>query len=306
MSITIITAAALCGAPAASAGPPDFAVKSGRQVFRLADARGKYVALHFLLPSECPYCERHVQEAACRGPELAGVMQVFLKPDGDNEVQAWGRKLASNNVGVTIYADVEAKIAASFNVPDGYEFHGRKVRYPATVLLGPDGMEVFRYVGKDNTDWLTFDHLSEKVSAHSRSRGTAEFNLTDGGLALAGYDPVAYFEIHKAEAGRAELASRYRGAIYRFSTPERRASFAANPDMYLPSYGGWCATAMADGRKVEIDPTNFKITNERLFLFYKGWLGNALNDWNKSEPKLTAQADAHWTKLLAANNKGGK
>ena len=58
---------------------------------------------------------------------------------------------------------------------------------------------------------------------------------------------------------------------------------------------------MADSRKVEIDPANFKVTNGRLFLFYKGWLGNALNDWNKDEKNLTIRADEQWRKIVSTD-----
>lgn len=121
-------------------------------------------------------------------------------------------------------------------------------------------------------------------------------------MAIKGFDPVAYVESNKAQAGKSELSSQYRGVAYRFATAESRQRFAENPEKYIPAYGGWCATAMAEGRKVEIDPTNFKVTNGRLFLFYKGWLGNALNDWNKDEKNLTDRADEQWRKIATGDS----
>lgn len=287
----------LTATPFAAAGPSDFTVSSGDATFRLSDARGRFVALHFLLKTECPHCQQHVAEIARRAPETAGVLHVFLKPDTDEEIRAWSEKLRSAGVAATIYRDPDARLAREFKIPDGYAFHGQTVHYPAVVLLGPDGQEVFRYVGKDNTDRMAFDALARKVDDLSKHAGIGQYNLAEGALALQGHDPVAYFETGKAEAGRPELTSRHRGVAYRFATPERRLKFAADPEKYAPAYGGWCATAMAEGRKVEIDPANFKITNGRLFLFYKGWLGNALNDWNKDEKALTVKADEQWRKL---------
>jgi hypothetical protein len=84
---------------------------------------------------------------------------------------------------------------------------------------------------------------------------------------------------------------------YRFATEENKALFDSSPGKYLPTYGGWCATAMAKGEKVEIDPTNFKVTNGRLFLFFKAFYANAQKDWNKDEGALTLKADANWKKL---------
>lgn len=284
-------------AAVASAGPPDFTLKSGDATFRLSDARGRFVALHFLLKTECPLCQRHVAEVARRAPELAGVVQIFLKPDAQEEVDAWAAKLRAAGVTATIYRDADATLAKAYAIPDGYEFHGESVHYPALVLLGPDGSEAFRYVGKSNSDRLSFDALAKKVAELSKNPALAQYNVSDGALAITGHDPVAYFEVGKAEAGKPEFASLYRGVSYRFASAERRAKFAAAPEKYAPAYGGWCATAMAEGRKVEIDPANFKVTDGRLYLFYKGWLGNALNDWNKDEKGLTAKADAAWGKI---------
>ena len=84
---------------------------------------------------------------------------------------------------------------------------------------------------------------------------------------------------------------------YHFASEENRALFAANPEKYLPTYGGWCATAMAKGKKVEIDPANFKVTNGRLFLFYNGLFANARSDWDKDEPAQTSKADANWKRI---------
>jgi hypothetical protein len=54
---------------------------------------------------------------------------------------------------------------------------------------------------------------------------------------------------------------------------------------------------MAKGEKVEIDPASFKVTNGRLYLFFKSFYANALKDWNKDEANLTAKADAHWKRM---------
>ena len=284
----------------------DFTVSSGDAIFRLSEARGKFVALHFLLKTECPYCQEYLAATVRRAPELAGVVHVFLKPDSEAEIASWSEKLRTAGIAATIYRDPDARLADEFKIPDGYQFHGQTVHYPALVLLGPDGGELFRYVGKNNTDRFRFDSLMGKVTEFSKNPSVGQYNLPDGSLALKGYDPVAYFESGKAEVGKPDLISRYRGVTYRFATPERRATFAAAPEKYAPAYGGWCATAMAEGRKVEIDPTNFKITNGRLFLFYKGWLGNALNDWNKDEKNLATKADEHWRKIAPSDAEARK
>jgi len=124
-----------------------------------------------------------------------------------------------------------------------------------------------------------------------------KYNLGPDKVALKGYDPVCYFIQNAAVKGKKELSAQHRGVTYHFASETNKKLFAAAPDKYLPTYGGWCATAMAKGEKVDIDPTNFKVTNGRLFLFFKAFYANAIKDWNKDEPGQTARADANWKKL---------
>jgi YHS domain-containing protein len=70
------------------------------------------------------------------------------------------------------------------------------------------------------------------------------FNLSKSGLAIEGYDPVAYFKANKAIEGKKEFAVNYQGAAYYFSTADNKEAFIKNPSIYEPQYGGWCAYAM--------------------------------------------------------------
>ena len=134
-------------------------------------------------------------------------------------------------------------------------------------------------------------------TVESPAAAIQHYNLGVDRIALGGYDPVSYFAENQALKGRKEISARHRGVTYYFASEENKKLFTESPEKYVPTYGGWCATAMAKGEKVEIDPANFKITNGRLFLFYKGLWGNALKDWNKDEASLTAKADTNWKKI---------
>ena len=138
----------------------------GSKTFKLSDAKGKYVALHFLLKTTCGYCLRYTQEYAARASEVPGTVQIFLKPDTEDEIEAWKTKYndsISKTAGVdnvvlpVIYRDPDAKLAKAFNIPDGYKFHDQIVHYPSLVILGPEGKEFFRYIGKNNGDRFAFD-----------------------------------------------------------------------------------------------------------------------------------------------------
>lgn len=124
------------------------------------------------------------------------------------------------------------------------------------------------------------------------------FNLSDG-IAIKGYDPVAYFTKGKAVKGSKDNAVFHQGVTYYFSSVENKEAFKANPSKYEPEYGGWCAYAMGNsGEKVSIDPETFKIVNGRLYLFYNKYFTNTLTSWNKDETNLKTKADANWPKLL--------
>ena len=144
--------------------------------------------------------------------------------------------------------------------------------------------------------------MSTPSDAHSAPRDIKHYNLSKDKLAIDGYDPVAYFPEGggKPAEGRREFTHTHRGVTYRFATQANLDAFKKNPEKYEPAYGGWCASAIAKGgRKVEIDPKAFKITNSRLFLFYTDLLNDARTYWNQAEAKNTDEADKNWKKIAA-------
>jgi peroxiredoxin Q/BCP len=152
--------------PVKGQAPSNFELQSAtdNQHFNLSEARGNYVALHFLLKTECPYCLRHTQEYFRKAETLPDVIQVFIKPDTKEEIEAWALKLPDEDlIKYPIYRDPDAKLADQFGIPGGYSFHNQVVHFPALVLLDPDGKEVFRYIGKNNADRFSFDQLADKI-----------------------------------------------------------------------------------------------------------------------------------------------
>ena len=125
------------------------------------------------------------------------------------------------------------------------------------------------------------------------------FNL-DEGLALSGYDAVAYLNQSKAVKGNKNFSLTHEGVIYYFATAHNKEEFRNNPSRYEPAYGGWCAYAMgSNGEKVSVDPKTFKIVNGKLNLFYNKFFNNTLEDWNKDESNLKKKADMNWQKILS-------
>jgi YHS domain-containing protein len=144
---------------------------------------------------------------------------------------------------------------------------------------------------------IGFLSLSAKAQDQSILR-KKHFNL-ESGIAIKGYDPVAYFTQNKAVKGKKELSISHQGILYYFSSTENKEIFKSTPFKFEPEYGGWCAYAMGhSGEKVSIDPETFKLINGKLFLFYNRFFTNTLKDWNKNEATLKKNADLNWPKLF--------
>lgn len=95
---------------------------------------------------------------------------------------------------------------------------------------------------------------------------TSSINLDAQGLALAGYDPVAYFDTGKPTRGVDTIIASYGGAQYRFANEEHRKTFLADPKKYLPEFGGFCAVGTSFGEKVDVDPETGKVVKGKLYL----------------------------------------
>ncbi len=126
------------------------------------------------------------------------------------------------------------------------------------------------------------------------------FNL-ESGMAVDGYDPVAYFTENGAVKGKKEFRSTYQGVIYQFASEKQKEIFDANPKKYEPQYGGWCAYAMGKGKggdKVSIDPKTFEVKDGKLYLFYNKFFYNTLKLWKKNTDKLKSKADDNWQEII--------
>lgn len=88
------------------------------------------------------------------------------------------------------------------------------------------------------------------------------------GFALHGIDPVAYFTDAAPLYGRAEQEYRYAGVVWRFRNEGNKAAFIANPDVYMPRYGGYDAIAVGRTVAVPGNPLLWTVVGERLYLFY--------------------------------------
>src|SRR5688500_4350821 len=119
--------------------------------------------------------------------------------------------------------------------------------------------------------------------------------FADGGAAIRGYDPVAYFTEGKPVKGKAEFSHQWKGATWRFASAANRERFAAAPEKYAPQYGGYCAYGVASGYAVKTEPDAWSVVEGKLYLNYDR---NVQAIWVKDTPGYIRKADANWPKAL--------
>ena len=125
-------------------------------------------------------------------------------------------------------------------------------------------------------------------------------NLDKTGVAIQGYDPVAFFTDHKPVKGKADFTSKHDGATYLFFSKEHKDLFDKEPAKFEPVFGGYCAYGVSRNKLVEIDVDAFQIVDGRLILQYsKG----VRNDFNKDTQGNLARANANWPGLVEKKGK---
>ena len=115
------------------------------------------------------------------------------------------------------------------------------------------------------------------------------------GLAIDGYDPVAFFTEGKPVPGDGDYELRYGGVVWRFANLGNRAAFAANPDVYMPQYGGYDPIGIAGGIAVAGNPNVWLIVGEKLFLFYSD---DRREKFVANPGRVISPADRQWPDLL--------
>jgi len=118
---------------------------------------------------------------------------------------------------------------------------------------------------------------------------------TDG-LALSGYDAVAYFTESKAVKGKAEFETDWSGAKWRFASAANRDAFAAGPAKYAPQFGGYCAWAVSRDYTYSADPEAWKIVDGKLYLNYNMDLQKK---WAKELPGVIDKGNRNWPAVLS-------
>jgi YHS domain-containing protein len=149
---------------------------------------------------------------------------------------------------------------------------------------------------KSGTIALALTSILLAASAHAGLFGgkVAPVNVDKKGVALHGYDAVSYFEPGKPMIGSEQFTVAAAGATWRFASAENKAKFAADPNKYMPQFGGYCAKAVSENDTVDIDPLSFKVVDGKLYLNYSAKIQKV---WEQDIPGRIAKAEKFWPGL---------
>ncbi len=115
------------------------------------------------------------------------------------------------------------------------------------------------------------------------------------GIAINGYDTVAYFTDDKPVKGSDAHTFSWNGATWKFATQANLERFKAEPNQYAPQYGGYCAYGVAQGNLVSVEPEQFSIIDGKLYLNYDA---DIQKKWKKDPLGFNKVADAKFADLL--------
>jgi YHS domain-containing protein len=137
------------------------------------------------------------------------------------------------------------------------------------------------------------------LSLMSTAAFAGEYFETDG-VALHGYDPVAYFVASAAQKGQAQYSYEYKGSQFYFASEANKRAFMTAPEKYAPQFGGYCAFGTAQGYKVSTQPDAFAIVKDKLYLNYDKKVQKI---WQQDVPGNIRQAEKNWPEVSKSPQK---
>ena len=122
---------------------------------------------------------------------------------------------------------------------------------------------------------------------------TSSINVDAAQVILQGYDSVSYFKGQPVQ-GDKRFAATHDGATYYFANAENLQAFQTNPAKFAPQYGGYCAMGAALGKKLDVDPSQYKVVDGKLYLNVNA---DVFKKWSEDVPGNIAKADANWPSI---------
>lgn len=123
-----------------------------------------------------------------------------------------------------------------------------------------------------------------------------EIFQTKDGIALKGYDPVAFFTEQKAVKGTDTIRLVWKAATWLFSSLSNREQFRSNPEKFAPQYGGYCAYGVAGNHKSPTETDTWTVVDGRLYFNYNQAVRKL---WLQDTVQLIRKANLNWEKIKA-------
>ncbi len=115
------------------------------------------------------------------------------------------------------------------------------------------------------------------------------------GIAIQGYDPVAYFDLQGPVEGKPAHASNWNGTKWVFASAQNKARFDADPTAFAPQFGGYCAYAVSKGATAPTDPTAWTVYQGKMYLNFSPAVRNI---WRQDVAGNIAKAEGNWPAVL--------
>jgi YHS domain-containing protein len=136
--------------------------------------------------------------------------------------------------------------------------------------------------------------LNKFAGKEESAMSTPEVNTDATGYVIRGYDPVAYFTEGRPVPGHSDLEVEYKGGKYLFASTANRDAFKADPEKYLPQYGGYCAFGVAMGKKFDVDPASWRIVDTKLYFNLNPVI---LEKWSADTKGYLQKSEKNWPQI---------
>jgi YHS domain-containing protein len=144
--------------------------------------------------------------------------------------------------------------------------------------------------------WKTQKPVTHGLSVFAEAK-KSKVAVDANGVAIQGYDPVAYFKQKKAVKGSPANQSVYEGAKFYFASAADKKDFDKSPSKYAPTYGGYCAQSLRKGVLKNGDPNVFYIYKGKLYFCSTK---QAAEEFEKDIDKHLLETDDHWRQLFGS------
>jgi YHS domain-containing protein len=138
---------------------------------------------------------------------------------------------------------------------------------------------------------MLFIGITAALAACTTNTETLAINVDANGLAVRGFDAVAYFAVDAAVKGDAKYSYVWNGAKWLFSSEENMKKFVADPQAYAPQFGGYCSYAVSEGYTANGDPEAWKIVDGKLYLNYNK---QVKEKWEQQQSERIDRGRTNW------------